>query len=273
MNTAFDGYHPAVNIMFFAGAIAMGMFFTHPVFLCVSAAASALYYLLLTHKSGMGFLFGMLLTALCVSFINPFLNTTGDTVLFTYLNARPFTLEALLYGFATGGMFFSMLMWFASFNIIMTSEKFIFIFGALAPALSLMLTMILRLVPSFKRKARSIAAARKCIGKAPKGDTKKDALENSMSILSVLTSWALENAVITADSMKSRGYGSAKRSCFAQYKLKKQDITAIIIMLAAAVLIASGGAVGGVGYAAFLLLPSIIHVKEELTWLILKSRI
>ena len=44
-------------------------------------------------------------------------------------------------------------------------------------------------------------------------------------------------------------------------------------MLAATALIASGGAVGGVGYAAFLLLPSIIHVKEELTWLILKSRI
>ena len=35
-----------------------------------------------------------------------------------------------------------------------------------------------------------------------------------MSILGALTSWALEGSVVTADSMRSRGYGTSKRTSF-----------------------------------------------------------
>ena len=295
MDDAFAGYHPAAGFLFFIGAIIMGMFFVHPVFLCVSLTASALYYLLLMGRKGMKFLGFMLALFIAISLINPLLNTLGDTVLFTYFGGRRFTLEALLYGCATGGMFLSVLLWFACYNRIMTSDKFIFLFGKCIPAISLLLSMVLRLVPNFKAKAVTIAGARRCIGKAPENGSKKERLHNSMDVLSVLTSWALEGAVATADSMKSRGYGSGKRSNFSVYRLCARDNIALGVMLAGLVLVTAGVIGGGTaisyypvvalpqkglytamsaaGYAAFLLIPSVIHIWEDATWHILRSRI
>ncbi len=294
MDKAFAGYHPAVNFAFFIGAIMMGMFFTHPALLCVSVFSSVLFYLLLTGRKGVRFILGLLALFVCVALINPLFNQLGDTLLFTYCGDRRFTLEALLYGIATGGMFLSVLVWFACYNIVMTSDKFIYLFARCIPAVSLLLSMVLRLVPSFKRQTATIATARKGIGKAPTNGNKKTRLQNSMDVLSVLTSWALEGAVITADSMKSRGYGSGPRSNFSIYKLTRRDIAALSIMLASFVLTVTGAALGGtaityyptvtmqtgihtalsaVGYLLFLALPSVIQIWEEATWHILRSRI
>ncbi len=295
MDDAFSGYHPAVNFIFFIGAIVFGMFFTHSAFLCASVFTSMLYYLLLMGRKGIKLLCTMLMLFFALSFINPLLNTQGDTVLFTYIGERPFTLEALMYGFVTGGMFVSVLLWFACYNCIMTSDKFIYLFGWCIPTISLLLSMVLRMVPNFKVKIMTIAGARKCVGKAPVNGDKKEKLQNSMDMLSVLTSWALEGAVVTADSMRSRGYGSGKQSNFSIYRPSVRDMAAGIIMLFCIVLTIICAALGGmevayfpvfilpeaniitilgvIGYTAFLLLPSIIHIWEEATWNILRSRI
>lgn len=271
------------------------MFFTHPVFLCISVFAAALYYLLLHGKKGLRMLFSMLMILLALALLNPLLNTEGNTVLFTFFGRRPFTLEALYYGLMTGGMFVSVLLWFACYNRVMSSDKFIYLFGKCIPAISLLLSMVLRLVPSFQTKAAAIIAARKCVGKAPYGGRKKETLQHSMDVLSVLTSWALEGAVITADSMRSRGYGSGKRSNYSIYRITKADRIAGAIMLLGIVLtiicVVLGGAsmpcfpllvppkssgltvLGCLGYGMFLLLPSILHVWEDATWHILRSKI
>lgn len=44
-----------------------------------------------------------------------------------------------------------------------------------------------------------------------------------MGVLSALTGWALEGAVVTADSMRSRGYGAAKRTSFRLYRFRTAD--------------------------------------------------
>ncbi len=291
---AFAGYHPAVTFAFFIGAIVMGFFFVHPFFVCVSLFSSALYYRLLTGRKGARYLLGMTALFVCVSLINPFLNNLGDTVLFTYFGDRRFTLEALLYGASSGALFVSVLLWFACYNLVMTSDKFIYLFGRCIPSVSLLLSMVLRLVPSFKRKTIAIAGARKGVGKAPDSGEKRDKLRNSMDVLSVLTSWALEGAVVTADSMKSRGYGSGQRSHFSLFRFSRRDIAALgalsLSLLFVIAGVARGGAgitfypsvslnagidtaVGAAGYALFLLLPSAVHLWEEATWHILRSRI
>jgi energy-coupling factor transport system permease protein len=295
MDDAFAGYHPAIGFLFFMGAIVMGMFFAHPAFLCVSIAASALYYLLLMGKKGIRLLCSMLALFIAISLINPLFNPLGDTVLFAYIGGRSFTLEALLYGCATGGMFLSVLLWFACYNRVMTSDKFIYLFGRCIPAVSLLLTMVLRLVPHFKAKAAAIAGARKCVGKAPESGTRKEKLLSGTDALSVLISWALEGAVVTADSMKSRGYGSGKRSNFSVCRLCARDGIALGVMLAGLALVmagavwggadisyypvvtlpqaGSGTAVGATGYSVFLLMPSVIHIGEDVIWHISRSRI
>ena len=52
MKNAFEKYHPAVNFVFFIGAIVFGMFFVHPAFLLISVVASSLYYILLKGRDG-----------------------------------------------------------------------------------------------------------------------------------------------------------------------------------------------------------------------------
>ncbi|HHU07110.1 MAG TPA: energy-coupling factor transporter transmembrane protein EcfT [Clostridiaceae bacterium] len=295
MEDAFAKCHPIINFIFFIGAIIMGMIFVHPLFLLISILTSALYYLLLVGKYGWKFLFFILVAFLALSVLNPIINTRGDTVLFTYLNNRRFTLEALLYGIATAGMFVSVLLWFACYNRIMTSDKFIYLFGSYVPALSLILSMVLRLVPNFKMKTATIIGARRCVGKYPKSSIQKEKIQHSIEVLNVLTSWALEGAVITADSMKSRGYGSGERSRYSSYRLNKSDAITFVSMLLGLILVICGALAGGthfsfypisvrfkaswytiisvIGYIIFLLTPSAIHIKESITWHILRSRI
>ena len=251
MDDMFSKYHPATNLIFFAGAIILGMCFTHPAFLCVSVFASALYYLLLFGRKGLRTLGGLLLLLLVIALINPLLNTRGDSVLFFVLPGRPFTLEALCYGLATGAVFVSVLLWFGCFNEVMTQDRLVFLFGGCAPALSLLLGMVLRLVPGFQAKAADIITARKCVGKAPTGAGKLVMVRNSMDILGALTAWALEGAVVTADSMRSRGYSGGRRSCFSTFRFSHGDRGVCAVMLLSMALTVVCAALGGAESAYF----------------------
>ena len=222
-NDAFSNCHPAVNFTFFVGAIGCAVVIQHPAYLAVGILSGITYYLLLHGRKGIRNILAMLPIFLILTFANPLFNQYGQRVLFRYFG-RPYTLEALLYGLAIGGIFLEMLLWFGCYNAVLTSDKFTALFGNVIPALSLLLVMVLRLIPNFMRKATQIAGARKSIGKgAAEGDTNKEKLEDGMSILGALTSWALEGSVVTADSMRSRGYGTGKRSSFMIYTMTSLD--------------------------------------------------
>ena len=96
----------------------------------------------------------------------------------------------------------------------MTSDKFTMLFGNLVPALSLLLVMVLRLIPGYFRKMRQITGSRESIGKGSRTDTYAHRLTEGATVLSAMTSWALESGVTTADSMRGRGYGTARRTDF-----------------------------------------------------------
>ena len=141
----FSAYSPVINFIFYIGAIACGMFFIHPAFLACAVVLSAAYYLTIKGGKGIKVVLGMIPVWIALSVINPLVNTRGDIVLFTYFGDRPYTFEALCYGMAVGAMFVSVIMWFLSYNAVMTSDKFIYLFGRAIPSASLILTMVLRL--------------------------------------------------------------------------------------------------------------------------------
>lgn len=283
---AFSNCHPAVNFLFFMGAIGFGVLIQHPAYLFAGAMGAALYYLLLTGSRGWKRI-GMLVPMfLLLTAVNPLFNTYGERVLFTVFG-RPYTVEALLYGGAIAGVFVVMLLWFGCCNAVMTSDKFTSLFGNCIPAISLLLVMVLRMIPSFIRKAGQITLARRAIGLGA-GERKKDKIRHGMGVLSALTDWALEGSVITGDSMRARGYGSGKRTSFQIYTMKRGDwyLLAVMALLAmtAAALAAMGAtaaeftpvlsiaplsgiyALGFAAYCAYLLIPSVLHLKEELQW-------
>lgn len=160
---AFSNRHPAVNFAFFLVVICCAAVIQHPAYLAVGILSGAVYYLMLHGSRGLRRIAGMLPIFLILSLLNPLFNTYGAHILF-HLFGRPYTLEALLYGFAIGGTFLEMLLWFGCYNAVLTSDKFTALFGNLIPALSLLLVMVLRLIPSFLRKAAQLSGAQ--IGRA-----------------------------------------------------------------------------------------------------------
>ena len=292
---AFSKRHPIVNFIFFLGAIGFGVVIQHPAYLLVSFLCGTSYYLLLNGRKGMKLLLGMLPLFLVMTVINPLFNTYGATVLF-HVFGRPYTLEALIYGAVIAAVFVGMLIWFGCYNAVLTSDKFTSLFGNLIPSLSLLLVMVLRMIPNLMRKAKQFSGARKSIGKgSAENAANKEKLSDGFTILSALTDWALEGGVVTGDSMRSRGYGSAKRTSFMIYRMTGIDSSLLVIqcVLNLAVLITAltGGTTatytpdlyiapvsgmhlwGLAAYFAYLSIPTVLHIKEACAWHISRSKI
>lgn len=292
---AFSKRHPIVNFLFFLGAIGFGMVIQHPAYLVAGFISGTTYYLLLNGKKAMKMLLALLPLFLFMTAINPLFNVYGKTLLF-HVFGRPYTLEALLYGAAIAAVLVVMLIWFGCYNVVLTSDKFTGLFGNLIPALSLLLVMVLRLIPNLMRKAAQLTGARKSIGKGiVENATNQEKVSAGMTILSALADWALEGGVVTGDSMRSRGYGSAKRTSFMIYRMTGIDGALLVLqcLLAAAVLmtILSGGTtatytpdyyiapvsgihiLGLVAYCAYLSIPTVLHIKEAIQWHITRSKI
>lgn len=151
--------------------------------------------------------------------------------------------------------------------------------------------MVLRMIPNLLRKADQILGARRSIGRGTNGDT-KEKLEDGFAALGALTSWALEGSVAAADSMRSRGYGTGKRSSFMIYRLTGEDRVLLIllpVLLLLALLLGTRKAeftpvmdiaplrgrnfLALAFYGAYLLIPTVLHIKEALQWHISRSRI
>lgn len=285
---AFSQCHPLTNFVFFLGAIGFTVVFQHPMYLAASCVCGGVYLIVLSGRRGWAAVGGLIPVFCVLSALNPLFNTYGGHILFTVFG-RPYTLEALYYGMAIAGIFVAMMLWFGCYSAVLTSDKFVCLFGSLIPALSLLLVMVLRMIPNLLRKARQISGARKSIGKGVgEADTLRQKLAAGMSSLSALTDWALEGSILTADSMRSRGYGSARRTSFQIYRMTARDffLLALMVILAALVLLTGGWeasytpvlyiAPSGWGLAAYwlyLLLPPALHLKEATLWRISISRI
>lgn len=285
---AFSKCHPLTNFVFFLGAIGFAAVIQHPMYLAASCAGGAVYYLLLTGKKGWKLVFGLLPVFAVLSAVNPLFNTYGERVLF-HVFGNPYTLEALYYGMAIAGIFAAMMLWFGCYSAVLTSEKFVCLFGNLIPALSVLLVMVLRMIPSLMRKARQIMDARKSIGKGlGQSSSLREKAFDGMNALSALTDWALEGSIITADSMRARGYGAAKRTSFQLYRMTALDwmLLGAMALLILFTILAGGKEAAytpalyaaplnwGFGaYCLYLLLPPALHVKEAIQWRISISRI
>ena len=291
----FSTYHPGITFLFFIAAIVFGMCFIHPAFWISSVLLSTFYVISVKGWKSVKLLIIMLVVFAAVSFINPLFTTEGEHVLAVLPWGRPYTLEALCYGMSAGGMFVTVLLWFSAYNEVMSSDKFLYLFGRMIPSISLVLTMILRLVPSFQKKASQIAGARKCIGMAG-GVNKKAKIDGGLAVTSALTSWALEGGIITADSMQSRGFGSGRRTSFSIYRMDGRDLLllGLMVILAGAVLMCAfmGGMktayiphieltgtdtpfmiTGLIAYVLFMAIPTVLNIAEAIRWHYLKSGI
>lgn len=295
MRSVFSTYHPIINFGFFCAVIGTGIFLRHPVYITIAVAASLVYALMLGGKGILKYvLFFVMPVILVFSVVNPLVNPRGSTVIF-YTQYSQVTVEALIYGIASGFMMASILLWFSCYNKIMTSDKFVYLFGRIMPAVSLIFSMVMRFVPNFKMQIQKISDAQKCIGRDVTDGAKKEKIRHGMKILSIMFTWALENAIDTADSMRSRGYGIKNRSTFSIYRFDVRDTLAAVYLAVTSLIVIAGAVTGRcyiefypeiimaetdiftmITYAAYFMLcifPIAVEVKEVAVWKITQSRI
>lgn len=290
---SFSEFDPVAVTVWFFSVVGVAMFCGHPLLMAVSLAGAELFFAVRNGtRHGRSHLFFALLFAV-LALANPLISHNGATVLFV-LNDRPVTLEALLYGVNSAAMIVGVLYWFRSFTQIMTSEKILCVAGTLSPKLALVLSMALRAVPMFVRRARQVSDAQKAMGLYSE-DNIIDDIRGRMRVFSIISTWALENGIITADSMSARGYGTGRRTQLRRFRFTAADgvFTAVTLgllgVVAAAVAtdslafefypridISVTGALGICGviaYGALVLLPIFIETEVSLRWKYLQSKV
>ena len=291
----FAKYHPLINFIYFTAVIVFSMIFVHPICLVTSLLCSAIYSIILNGKKALKFIAMLLPLMLISALINPAFNHEGVTVIAYLPSGNPLTLESILYGIVAASMVATVICWFSCFNKIMTSDKFIYLFGRIIPSLSLILSMTFRFVPKFKEQVQEVSNAQKSMGRDSSEGSVFARVKNSIRILSAVITWSLENAIDTSDSMKSRGYGLTGRTAYSNYVFDKRDVTALIYLAVTIIYFLIGALLGKIHYRYFpsmrgtdmsfystsifisyimiCIMPIIIEIWEELKWRKLKSKI
>lgn len=280
----FQDRNPIAVAVYLLAAAGVAMLSMDPVLLCLSLAGALL---LLSLVGGLGSPRSHLWAAalfLATALINPLTYHNGRTVLLV-VNHNPITLEALIYGIAAAGMLVSVLYWFRSFSRMMTGDRLLYLLGWLSPGLSLVVSMALRYVPLFGRQWHKVEQTQRALG-LYREDDPLDTLRGRLRVFSVMTTWALENGVITADSMAARGYGLGRRTHFAIFRFTAGDgalLGASLVLAGLSLWGAAGRTVayypvfsmgaltlrvltGYLAYGVLVLLPLILHIKEEFAW-------
>lgn len=258
MQDRFSKYHPLVNFLYFTQVIGFSVTLIHPLAQGISFVCAFGYALQIEGRKSVLFslkwcLPMFLLTAL----INPAFSHEGVTVLLYFPSGNPLTLESLLYGLSAGLMLVTVLLWFLNFHRVITSDKFIYLFGRIIPAMSLVLSMTLRFVPKFKAQMAGVVDAQKSIGRDISQGSVWQRMRTAVTVLSIMITWSLENAIETADSMKSRGYGLKGRTAFSIYRLDDRDRLALVFLGFCGLYLISGSMISAFGFRYF---PSIRYI-------------
>lgn len=282
----FAGLHPAVSMFYFCAMLGFTLVCMHPVICGLSLLGAVLFSYRLRGAKAVGMTLRFVLPMfVLISLANPLFNHRGVTLLFILFH-QWFTLEAVLFGLVSAMQLSAVIFWFTCYQEVMTSDKFLYLFGQAAPGTSLLITMTLRLIPTIQEQSRTIRETHALLHEEETRLFQK--LGSALRNLSTLLTWSMENAVETADSMKARGYGLCRRTTFHLFRFDSRDGRVLGAMLALAAVTLMGrlfghgymafyprmetaitGIPGMVMYAFFAalsFLPGILEAKEAARW-------
>lgn len=290
----FSNFHPAALMLYFLVVLLVAMFSGNPVILVLALLGGGSFAWILSEprerRSDLGFSLGMLVL---VTLTNPLFSHNGVTPLF-FLNGNPVTLEAIFYGLFMGLTVVSVIFWCKCYNKIMSTDKFLYLFGRAIPSLSLVLSMALRYVPMLKRQAVKVERAQKTMGLYA-SDSRFDRIRSKLMVFSSLVGWSLENAMEVSRSMRARGYGLSGHTSYSNYHYTSADFLLLgATVLAGGLYLCTAALDFGrfsfypaitaldarplalVQYIAFGLLslaPALIETEETLRWNYSRSKI
>jgi len=139
-----------------------------------------------------------------------------------------------------------------------------------------------------------VVDAQKSIGRDISEGSLWHRIKIAVTVLSIMVTWALENAIETADSMKSRGYGLKGRTAFSIYRFDDRDKLAMLYLAFCGLYLLTGSMVSAFGFRYFpsirwmelnavtlsfqfvyfilCIMPVVLNRAEERTWKAIHSK-
>ena len=220
---------------------------------------------------------------LFVAILNPLISMSGSTELFR-IGTHAIYLESILFGATAAIVLSGVMIWFQSYSACMDSESSQVIFGKLFPTVSLLISYVLRLVPQFVQRGKTIQDVHAVVSR---GNRKKDAVKSAFRTMNVLMAWGMQDSIERSDIMKARGYGgSVKRTLYKRYRIRKYDVVLLAVIGVLFALSCTGIVIsmqvldfsfypyiGNFGnlflylpYIAYVCIPLVLYAREQVLW-------
>ena len=283
--SSFEELHPACLFSYFVAVMVLFFLCHHPLTMVLACACALFFLYNIEGRRAFSWCKWMLPVVLFIAVVNPLLNHRGVTRLFK-LGNQWITLEAIAYGITAGLSLAALILWFGCYSEVMTSEKFLYLFGKIAPASALLISMALQLVPKLNRQLTEIRESQEML--RPERKNLSGKLGTALRHTSTLVGWSLEGAVEQTDSMKARGYGLRRRTTFHLFHFDYRDLRffcGVMILFGVCVIARAFGhgtmefyprmdavITGQSGILLYILfgmlafLPAILEGKEALVW-------
>ena len=228
------------------------MVIMNPVCLLITFSALVLY-LIFTGSSELLLSKFYIFLGAAMILINMLFNHRGMHVLI-YLFDRPITLESFFWGLSSALMLLCIVTISAIWTKSITTSEFLFVFGRFMPKTALLVSMTCGFSALFLKRMGEIQTVLQLKGiDITKGNLKKR-IGDGAQIINVLVAFSLENALISALSMKTRGYALKKRTSCLSFRMRRRDIVFIMFTgtLAGFLLLGSF-----LGFLAFPIFPKL----------------
>ncbi|MCL2708542.1 MAG: energy-coupling factor transporter transmembrane protein EcfT, partial [Defluviitaleaceae bacterium] len=187
---------------------------------------------------------------LVICLLNPLFGRRGSTIAF-YFFGNPVTLEAFAYGFVYFFMLLNVLILFVSINAALDQRAFLYLGSRFAPRTAFVLSMAVTSAARFKKRAADFVGVQKTRGNEISGTKFKDKISAALRLLDAFAARSLEEGMETAEVLKARDYGSARRTNYRSYLFGARDASILAFAFALIVIIFICAASGAAEYSFY----------------------
>lgn len=240
----FASYHPALNLLFFAAAVAFTACWTRPGLVAVSFLCALAFSVRLRGPRAVAFGGGLVVAACAFAALFALNVHFGVTPIARTPIGNSITVESLTCGVIVGLKVAAILVWLSCVLCVFTADKVAFLLGRVFPKAAMMVAVVLRAVPVAGDRARKIAVAQSGIGRGPGQGSILRRIANALRRASILISWSIERFVEMSDSMRSRGAALRGRTAYSLYRFDNRDRALAVVLVALVTVCAAATALG-----------------------------
>ena len=222
--------HPAVYVIYYILLIIFAFIYNDPYYLLLFLSIITILITLQGIKHELWYVLKYFIPmSVIIIVLNPLVSHMGTTKIYI-LGSYFITIEALVYGMLMSMSLLIILLLFTSYNRTVSYQEMLYLFSKKFPNISMVIIMALRFIPLLSIRLNDVNKIYNFNKKNEDDNSRINKIKTTAHSLAVVVSWSLEESIVTANSMKARGYGIKKRTNYLYYKFRKIDYLLIILI-------------------------------------------